>query len=70
MSNGYKKFKVFLEANFQLPYLSFLDESFNWLSYQQVELYDIKDITAQMNHGSFYLDRKDIKYSQTWENVS
>ena len=70
MSNGYRELKVFPKADFQLPRLSFLDKSFDWLSYQQVELHDIKDIKAQMNHGSFYLDREDIQYSQTRENMS
>jgi hypothetical protein len=50
--------------------LSFLNKYFNWLSYQQVEIYNIKDIEAQMNLSSFYLDREDIQNSQTWENVS
>ena len=70
MNDGYRKFKVFSEAYFQFPCLSFLDKSFDWLSYQQVELYNIKDIEAQMNFGSFHLDREDIKYPQTCENVS
>ena len=70
ISDGYRKFKNFLETYLQLPHLSFLDKSFDWLSYQQVKLHNIKDIEAQMNLSSFYLDRKDIKYSQTWENVS
>ena len=46
------------------------NKSFNWLSYQQVELHNIKDIEAQMNFGSFYLDREDIQDFQTQENVS
>jgi hypothetical protein len=50
--------------------LSFFDKSFDWLFYQQVELYDIIDIEAQMNLSSFYLDRKDIQDPQTQENVS
>ena len=70
MSDGYTKLKVFPESYIQLPYFTFLDKSFKWLSYQQVELYDFIDIEAQMNLGSFYLDREDILNSQTWENVS
>ena len=70
MSNGYRKLEVFLESYIQLSRLSFLDKSFNWLSYQQVELHNIKDIEAQMNFGSFDLDREDLQNSQTRENVS
>jgi hypothetical protein len=48
----------FPKSYIQLPGLSFLNKSFNWLSYQQVKLHNIKDIEAQMNFGSFYLDRE------------
>jgi hypothetical protein len=47
----------FPKSYIQLSCLSFLNKSFNWLSYQQVKLHNIKDIEAQMNFGSFYLDR-------------
>ena len=40
--------------------MSFLDKFFDWLSYQQVELHNIKDIEAQIDFDSFYLDMKDI----------
>ena len=64
---GIESLKFFPKSYIQLPSSSFLNKSFDWLSYQQVKLYDIIDIEAQMNFGSFYLDREDIKYSQTWE---
>ena len=70
MSNGYRKLEVFPESYIQLLHVSFLDKSFNWLSYQQVELHNIKDIEAQMNLTSFYLDREHIQNSQTQKNVS
>jgi hypothetical protein len=47
-------------VNIQFPCLFFLNKPFNWLSYQQVKLHDIKDIEAQVNHGVFYLDREHI----------
>ena len=65
MSNGYRKLKVFPKSYIRLPCLSFLDKSFNWLSYQHVELHDIKDMEAQMNFGSVDMDREDIQNSQT-----
>ena len=62
---GIESLKFFPESYIQLPRLSFLNKSFNWLSYQQVELHDIKDMEAQMNFGSVDMDREDIQNSQT-----
>jgi hypothetical protein len=36
------------------------DKHLGCYTYQQVKLYDIIDIKAQMNHGFLYLDREDI----------
>jgi hypothetical protein len=65
MSDGHRELKVSPKFYVQLPHLAFMDKSFYWLSYQQVELHNIKDIETQLHFGYIYQDRMGTNNSQT-----